>query len=275
MFAAPEGEVEAELFVEQNDADGSEAKVGEDTEAELGDVAACGLRNEEFALGVRLRAVLDRGLAPDTMVDDREVRGVATAEEDMSGAPRFDEVAEQLSGPLQRYLQRFVGEPHAAEDLLQETLLRISKGLPGFEGRSSLKTWAFSIATRTAIDHLRSIKDSTRIAEVDVEESLSGIDQEVGERLVIDEMNTCIREEIDSLPGDYRAAILLHDLEGLTAAETAEISGCSLATAKIRIHRARARLRQALKKDCTFYHDRDQTLRCDRKPRGPDAGPSE
>ncbi|MHC4340454.1 MAG: RNA polymerase sigma factor [Planctomycetota bacterium] len=193
----------------------------------------------------------------------------------MPNAPTFDEVAEQLSQPLQRYLERFVGEPYTAEDILQETLLRISKGLPGFEERSSLKTWAFSIATRAAIDHLRRSKNASRIAEVDAEEEFPGVDEDVGERLVIDEMNTCIREEIDSLPGDYRAALILHDLEGLTAVETAEISGCSLATAKIRIHRARARLRQALSRDCTFYYDRNQTLRCDRKPRDPDAGPTE
>jgi RNA polymerase sigma-70 factor (ECF subfamily) len=189
--------------------------------------------------------------------------------------PSFDELVQQLSGPLQRYLQRFVGEPYTAEDLLQETLLRISKGLPGFEGRSSIKTWAYSIATRTAIDHLRKVKDSLGVAEVDVEGSLPGADEDVGERMVIDEMNTCIREEIDSLPGDYRAAIVLHDLEGLTAAETAEIVGCSLATAKIRIHRARQRLKKALERDCTFYYDGDQTLRCDRKGSDSDAEPGE
>jgi RNA polymerase sigma-70 factor (ECF subfamily) len=88
-------------------------------------------------------------------------------------------------------------------------------------------------------------------------------------------MNACIREEIDSLPGDYRAAIVLHDLEGLTAAETAEIVGCSLATAKIRIHRARLRLQKALERDCTFYYDSDQILRCDRKGADPDAEPAE
>ena len=160
-----------------------------------------------------------------------------------------------------------------AEDLLQETLLRISRGLREFEGRSSPKTWAYSIATRTAIDHVRKARDTRGVGEVDAEESLADAGEDAGERLVIDEMNTCIREEIDSLPGDYRAAIVLHDLEGLTAAETAEIVGCSLATAKIRIHRARQRLKQALERDCTFYYDRDQTLRCDRKGSDPDAGP--
>ena len=79
-------------------------------------------------------------------------------------------------------------------------------------------------------------------------------------------MNSCIREEIDSLPENYRAALLLHDIEGLTAAQTAEATGCSLANAKVRIRRARARLQKALERDCTFYADGDQPLRCDRKP---------
>ena len=141
----------------------------------------------------------------------------------------------------------------------------LAKSLPGFEGRSSLKTWAFSIATRTAIDHLRKSQAGSRIVEINDAEDLSDPSEPIEERLVIDEMNSCIREEIDSLPGDYRAAIILHDLEGLTAAETAEIMGCSLATSKIRIHRARQRLKKILQQDCNFYRGSDQVFRCDRK----------
>ena len=185
--------------------------------------------------------------------------------ESAQSSPLFEEVIEQLSGPLQRYLGRFAGDLQNAEDLLQETLIRISRGLPGFEGRSSLKTWAFSVATRTAIDHLRKSEAGSLIVEIEDAEGLPGPDEQIGDRLVIDEMNSCIREEIDSLSGDYRAAIILHDLEGLTAAETAEIMGCSLATAKIRIHRARVRLKKTLKKDCDFYRDSDQVFRCNRK----------
>ena len=184
--------------------------------------------------------------------------------------PTFEELTEQLSGPLQRYLGRFAGDHQSAEDLLQETLMRISRGLPGFEGRSSLKTWAFSVATRTAIDHLRKSKAGSQIVEIEDAGDLPDPDDLIGERLVIDEMNSCIRDEIDSLTGDYRAAIILHDLEGLTGAETAEIVGCSLATAKIRIHRARARLKKILKKDCNFYRDENQVFRCDRKGSEPE-----
>ncbi|MCG6924466.1 MAG: hypothetical protein LJF30_04020 [Acidobacteria bacterium] len=78
-------------------------------------------------------------------------------------------------------------------------------------------------------------------------------------------MSDCVRGVIDSLPADYRTALVLHDLQGLTAAEVADVAGCSLATAKIRIHRARHRLREALKQECTFYRDNENEFRCDRK----------
>ena len=90
-------------------------------------------------------------------------------------------------------------------------------------------------------------------------------DAEIDQRLVIDEMSSCVREVIDSLPEDYRTALVLHDLEGRTAAQVAEIAGCSRATAKIRIHRARLRLKDALNQECSFYRDEENVFRCDRK----------
>jgi len=182
-----------------------------------------------------------------------------------SECPSFEEVAEELSGPLQRYLERMVGNRATADDLLQETLLRIARGLPGFEGRSSVKTWAFAIATRVATDYFR--RPDTRAHIVDLEDTseITASEVDVDQRMVIDEMNSCVREVIDSLPEDYRAALVLHDLQGLTAAATAEACGCSLATAKIRIHRARARLRDALGSECEFYRDDEDVFRCDRK----------
>ena len=178
----------------------------------------------------------------------------------------FAEVAEELSPPLLRYLTRFAGDRSLAEDLLQETLMRIAKGLPGFEERARLKTWAFSIATRVAADHFR--QPANRLSIVDIGESPEPADSErsVDERLVVDEMSACVRQVIDTLPEDYRAALVLHDLEGLTAEQTAEISHCSVATAKIRIHRARARLTRALQRECDFYRDGEDVFRCDRKP---------
>lgn len=177
----------------------------------------------------------------------------------------FAELGRKLSEPLLRYFQRYVGDAATADDLLQETLIRIERGLPSFAGHASLKTWAFSIATRVAADYFR--QPERRLQIVDVEEAQDLPDQSVkiDDSLIIEEMNACVRGVIDSLPEDYRAALILHDLEGLSIHDTARICDCSLATAKIRIHRARARLRQALKQECEFYRDNENILRCDRK----------
>lgn len=165
------------------------------------------------------------------------------------------------------FRRRCVGDAATAEELLQETLFRVAKGLPDFAGRSSVNTWAFSIATRVAADHFRAPDRRVKIVAVDEATDLADPDRALAERVIFDEMNACVRQVIDSLPEDYRAALVLHDLEGLGAQQVAEVCGCSLATAKIRIHRARDRLRKALQQECDFYRDGDDVFRCDRKAR--------
>ena len=160
---------------------------------------------------------------------------------------------------------RYVTEANVSSKLalLQETLMRIARGLPDFDGRSSLKTWSFTIATRVAMDHFRKLGAKPATEEFPATEPPA--DQpSPDERLALDQMNTCVREVIAGLPAEYRAAILLYDIGELSARETAACD-CSEATAKIRIHRARAKLREALGKECDFYHSEDNVLRCHRR----------
>lgn len=179
--------------------------------------------------------------------------------------PAFEDLARDLAQPIKRYLERYSGDPALAEDLWQETLLRMYQGLPCFAGRSSPKTWAFAIASRVAADYFRQPGRKIRVVELDEIAELADPDRAIDERLIVDAMNVCVRQVIASLPDAYRSALILHDLEGLSAEQTAEIGGCSLATAKIRIHRARIRLKAALKEQCEFYRDPDSVFRCDRK----------
>ena len=79
-------------------------------------------------------------------------------------------------------------------------------------------------------------------------------------------MSSCVQDYLEELPDDYRAVILLHDLEGLTNPEIAEMLGCSLATAKIRLHRARKKLKEALDNACEFSRDDRGVFVCERKP---------
>lgn len=178
---------------------------------------------------------------------------------------KVEAVLAEVAQPVLRYLQRFVGDRALAEDLQQETLVRVARGLPAFDGRSSVRTWAFSIANRVAADYFRHPDRQTRIVELDEAVDAVDPDREIDERVIEGEMNQCVRQVIDSLPDTYRAALILHDLEELTVGQTAEICECSVATAKIRIHRARQRLKAALQQQCAFYRDDEGVYRCDRK----------
>ncbi len=183
----------------------------------------------------------------------------------MDERPAFENLARDLSQPILRYLERYVGDRTVAEDLWQETLMRMHKGLPTFAGRSSVKTWAFAIASRVAADYFREPGRKARVVELDEAAELADSDRAISERLVVDEMNACVRQVIDSLPDAYRTALVLHELEGLSAEQTAEICDCSVPSAKIRIHRARLRLKEALRTQCDFYRDPDNVFRCERK----------
>jgi RNA polymerase sigma-70 factor (ECF subfamily) len=83
--------------------------------------------------------------------------------------------------------------------------------------------------------------------------------------LIRKDMNDCIRGIVDSLPMDYRTALVLSDLEGMTNAEICNVLDLSMDTVKIRLHRARKRLRAELEKSCHFYRDERNELACDRK----------
>ena len=79
------------------------------------------------------------------------------------------------------------------------------------------------------------------------------------------EMNECIRGFIDKLPEDYKAVFVLSELEGLKNQEIAVKLGVSLDTVKIRMHRARIKLKKELRKNCNLYRNDENELACDSK----------
>jgi len=79
------------------------------------------------------------------------------------------------------------------------------------------------------------------------------------------EMSGCVRDFLAELPDSYRAALMLHDLEGLSAPEIATLLDASVPTIKIRLHRARLKLRAALSAGCDLSRDERSTLVCERR----------
>jgi len=123
----------------------------------------------------------------------------------------------------------------------------------------------YRIATNAAMDRGRRAGP----AAVPVEEELLPDDgaETTEERLIRGEMSECVRGLIEELPEGYRTVLLLSEMEGLADAEIARVVGGTVEAVKIRLHRARRRLKGALEEECRLYHDGEERLRCDRKGR--------
>ncbi|MBU0987590.1 MAG: sigma-70 family RNA polymerase sigma factor [Proteobacteria bacterium] len=192
----------------------------------------------------------------------------------MSREIDFKEVFEQFHPKILHYLSRMTN-PHEAEDIAQEVFDKVSRSLRSFKGESKLSTWLYRIATNAVIDRMRSssFKRSSEHASL---EDITGVEDRnvwfdhnktsTDQTIISKEMSECIREFIDKLPSDYKTVILLSDLEGFQNQEIADILQVSLDTVKIRLHRARAKLREILNEGCDFYHSEQNVFACDRKP---------
>ena len=139
--------------------------------------------------------------------------------------------------------RRIVGTPHDADDAAQEAMIRIVKGLRTFDGRSSFATWAYRIASNTALDELRKrrrrpmlhvVGDDGEVPEVVDRMAERRVDS-VADRLSID-------DAIARLPDDFRAAVVLRDVADLDYSEIAEVLGVPIGTVKSRIARGRSLL---------------------------------
>ena len=180
----------------------------------------------------------------------------------------FQRVYEAFHARIQRYLERLLGATDA-EDVTQETFTKISQALPQFREDSSLSTWIYRIATNAAYDRLRT-RSSHGDHDVPIDEHPAAEDKEpaADHRLARREMNRCIDDYIARLPASYRSVVILSEHEGLTNKEIADTLGVTVDTVKIRLHRARARLRKDLGDGCDFYRDERNEFACDPKAKG-------
>lgn len=161
----------------------------------------------------------------------------------------FRELVERLEKPLINFLYRFVGERHAAEDLFQETFVRVIRGLPGFRPEASLDTWIYTIARNLALDHLKARR---RHREVPLDRPMAGEGGRVlrfqeairSERPGPDgtaeeaEAERLVSRALARLRPAKREALTLRVFAGLSYAEIARLAGAPVGTIKFRVHEA-------------------------------------
>jgi len=186
----------------------------------------------------------------------------------------FEKLHARYRPKIHNYLCRLAGE-NEAEDLCQEVFVKVERNLASFRSEAQLSTWLYRIATNSFYDRLRSPSFKQKSKEHPIEIDENTLDERdftlqqqkpaIDQQVIRDEMNACIRGYIDQLPEAYRTVLLLSEEEGFKNREIAEILKISLDNVKIRLHRAKAKLKELLDGNCEFYLDDQSEIACDRK----------
>lgn len=197
-------------------------------------------------------------MAPNTRMTTEEDRDVANASVFFKGDYHR----------IFRYILSMVRDSAEAEDLTQETFLRAYHRRDTLKDEGAQIAWLYQIATHVCLDRLRQyarrspMESDTDLDEVEIAEYDTPSLQQTIER---DEMSGCIQSYLNRLADSYRAVILLYDMHDLTAPEIAQLLGESLPNVKIRLHRARLKLKAALQAGCAFSYDESNVLTCESK----------
>ena len=180
----------------------------------------------------------------------------------------FARLVDEYSSPIYRLGLRMLGTPQDAEDILQDTFIKALTNIQKFEGRSSIATWLYRIASNEALMLLRRKKPEVNLDDVeggDDDEDLrpsqfvdwSALPED---ELLSGEGKDFLDDAINTLPESLRIVFLLRDVEGLSIKETADALNLTETNVKTRLLRARMFLREKL----SIYHGERLDARSER-----------
>jgi RNA polymerase sigma-70 factor (ECF subfamily) len=170
--------------------------------------------------------------------------------------PAFEELVRKYQQTVLNLAYHYIGRRHDVEDVAQKIFTKIYFSLPKFDIRRPFFPWLYRIATNQCYDELRRIRrqKTSTFSELSIEEAGS-IEKLISQNEVLpetddnrQEMHALLHRVLDQLPDPQRLAVVLRDIELVPYAKMAEILGCSEQAARLKVFRARARLKTLMEK---------------------------
>jgi RNA polymerase sigma-70 factor (ECF subfamily) len=163
---------------------------------------------------------------------------------------------------VRKFIFALVRDEWVADDLIQETFIKVQKNLTQLREESKLSSWIFRIAINLCKDHFRKMSQSSKS-----ESALTKKEEILKEPLFLKkleqhQMGECVQDKIRLLPESYQTVLVLFDLMEFSHQEIAEILEISVENVKVRLHRARKKLKIILEKECSFEVDERNVLIC-------------
>ena len=147
--------------------------------------------------------------------------------------------------PVYSLMARMTGSTHTADDLLQETFIEVIRSIGRFRGDASLATWIRKIAVSKCLMHMRSAWQNRATLFRDLGEDHLPYEPAVACDTPLTQAQMDLERALARLSDTARVVVILHDVEGYTHGEIAELMGKSVSFSKSQLARARQRLRQA------------------------------
>ena len=199
---------------------------------------------------------------------------MGTGSEGVTMDTTVTEIWQQLHDALRAFIAKRVADETEVDDILQEVFLRMHRGIDSLKDRGRVVSWVYQITRHALVDHYRAPQRRRELpAGLAVDMEAAGIalttpviadGKDSGEHRA--ELAGCLRPMIDQLAKDYREALILVELEGLTQQAAAKRIGLSLSGMKSRVQRGRRQLKRELDECCLIQLDQragvaDYTIR--------------
>ena len=173
------------------------------------------------------------------------------------------EIYDQYYQKVRRFILSYVRDEWTADDLTQETFIRVQKGEGMVQDPERLASWIFRIAYNVCQDHFRRRKVAAP-RECELSETMEGFKNAIVQQSLEQcEMSKCVQGVVNLLPESLRSVVILFDMGDLSHREIAEILDTSVENVKVRLHRGRKKLKVLLEESCTFEVDERNALLCE------------
>ena len=173
----------------------------------------------------------------------------------------FSQVYDAHFHQIRTFILKMVGDEWIADDLSQETFIRVRKKLDGLRDFSKLKSWIFRIARNLCLDYFRSRVNKN--TDLQISDAMPGDNQSnVQMKLEQNQMSSCVVDKIDLLPETLKEVLVLSEIEELNHQEIADILNINVGNVKVRLHRARRTMKEILQDNCRFERDERNVMIC-------------
>jgi RNA polymerase sigma-70 factor (ECF subfamily) len=174
----------------------------------------------------------------------------------------FLDLYDQFYQRVRKFILASVKNESVADDLIQETFIKIQENLGSLRDPAKISSWIFRIAYHLCQDHFRTLKKSSSHEEI--HDGLVNLQETpVQKKLEQGEMSRCVQDQLNLLSESQRSVIIFADVMDFSHQEIADILGLTVENAKVRLHRARKKFKAILEEKCTFEVDERNVLVCD------------